>query len=955
MKKLFSLLIVIAFSVLTVTAQHQHAHHNTVKLSGTIFERENSDSIPLEYAVIALPDYGMSTASRIGGYYELSGVPKGKTRLTITYVGKLPVEQTVNITANTVLNFTLENENFRIKEVTVTAQASQAGQSTSSIIGRTAMDHMQATSLSDVMSLLPGQLSTEPNLNDAKVMTLRAFTDRKEDEVGNPMTKYNNMNSLGTAIIRDGAPISNNANLSTINPTIAGGTEAVAGGVDANTGIDMRTVSTDNIESIEVIRGIPSVEHGDLTSGAVIINSKAGREPLRITAKANPKVYMGSIGTGFLLGENRGALNVNADYAHNTNNPIQSYNTYQRLSARVMYSKELWRNLRSNTSLNFYYGKDQRDLNPDDESYKRASRSEDYGFTLNTNGTWNINKGWLKSLRYVVSGSYTSKQSFYQSMMVSNNTPYSMTTTDGAILSNFAGQDIFDAEGNKITNFSDIDRDKYSYKLPANYFSRYNIDSREVNAFAKLVGTLFKQTGMINNRILFGADFRTDGNVGHGKTWDPAAPPQREVTSANGSYRPRDYSDIPFINQVGVFAEENFTWQLGLRELRLQAGVRYDHASVVGGKVQPRFNGSFELIPSKLWIRGGYGVTAKMPTLLYLHPELAYFEYKNLDEIGSSKVPEEKQTFITTTKVYDASNPNLKIATNHKAEAGIDLKLGQMTFMVNAFHEKLKNGYSLDMTFDTFAPFLWNEYKRNADGQLELSASNTVLSSWYRPENNLSYTTKGVEFDFNFGRIEKINTSISLNGSYIRTKATDASYTFYDPNGDKVASKRTDIGIYAPGSLTGYAERMVTALRVTHNLPSIGFVVTLTAQTVWKDADWGKYGNDTIPIGYISLKDAKPVFFEEGQFNTVQDVKDAGLNHLLNTNVKHYRSIKESYSPYFCFNINVTKEIGDMMRVSFFANNMFRSYPRRESKRNPGSFVLLNNRFYFGIELALTL
>ena len=45
--------------------------------------------------------------------------------------------------------------------------------------------------------------------------------------------------------------------------------------------------------------------------------------------------------------------------------------------------------------------------------------------------------------------------------------------------------------------------------------------------------------------------------------------------------------------------------------------------------------------------------------------------------------------------------------------------------------------------------------------------------------------------------------------------------------------------------------------------------------------------------------------------------------------------IKESYSPYFCFNLNVTKEISNMLRVSFFANNMFRSYPRRESKRNP--------------------
>ncbi len=944
MKKLFSLLIAIAFSVLTVTAQHQHAHHNTVKLSGTIFERENSDSVPLEYAVIALPDYGMSTASRIGGYYEFSGVPKGKTRLTITYVGKLPVEQTVNLTANTVLDFTLENENFRIKEVTVTAQASQAGQSTSSIIGRTAMDHMQATSLNDVMSLLPGGLTTEPNLSAAKTANIRGS---------------GNMNSLGTAIIRDGAPVSNNANLQTLNPTIQGtnaanSTSLVGGGSNPMSGSDLRSISTDNIESIEVIRGIPSVEHGDLTSGAIIINTKAGREPLRITAKANPKVYMGSIGTGFLLGENRGALNVNADYTHNTNDPIESYRTYQRLSARVMYSKELWKHLRSNTSFNFHYGNDSRSLNPDDEDYKRASRSEEYGFTLNTNGTWDINKGWLKSLRYVVSGTYTSKQSFYQSMMTSNNTPYSMTTTDGTILSNFAGQDIFDADGNKITDFGDIDRDKYTYKLPANYFARYDIDSREVNVFAKLVGTLFKQTGMINNRILFGADFRTDGNVGHGKTFDPTAPPQREVTSANGSFRPRDYSDIPFINQVGVFAEENFSWQLGLRELRLQAGVRYDHASKVGGIVSPRFNGSFELIPNKLWIRGGYGVTAKMPTLLYLHPEQAYFEYKNLDEIGSSKIPEDEQLFITTTKVYDASNRNLKIATNRKAEAGIDMKLGQMTFSVTAFRERLKNGYSLNKTFDTFMPFMWNEYKRNSDGKLELASSNSVLSSWYTPDNCMSYISKGIEFDFNFGRIEKINTSISLNGSYIRNKSNNGAYTFYEPNNDKTAAKRTDVAIYAPGTLDSYSERFSTALRVTHNLPSIGFVVTLTAQTVWKDADWGKYGNDSIPIGYISLKDAKPTFFEEGRFNTIQDVKDAELNHLLK-NTLHPMEIKESYSPYFCFNINVTKEIGDMMRVSFFANNMFRSYPRRESKRNPGSFVLLNNRFYFGIELALTL
>jgi hypothetical protein len=623
----------------------------------------------------------------------------------------------------------------------------------------------------------------------------------------------------------------------------------------------------------------------------------------------------------------------------------------------VLYSKELWSQLRTNTSLNFIYGKDSRSLNPDDQDYMRESRSEEYGLTFNTNGTWNINKGWLKSLRYVASGTYTSKQSFYQSMMVSNNTPYSMTTVDGAVLSNFAGKDIFDADGNKITNFGDADKSNYAVCLPTNYLSRYNIDSREVNAFAKVVATFFKQTGMVNNRILVGADFRTDGNVGHGKTYDPAAPPQRELSSPNGTFRPRNYRDIPFINQVGVFAEENFSWQFGLRELRLQAGVRYDNTSVVGGIVSPRFNGSIEVLPNTLWLRGGYGITAKMPTLLYLYPEQAYFEYININELTSSKIPEDERLYITTTKVYDASNSNLKIATNHKAEAGVDLKLGQMTFSVTGYAERLKNGYSLSKSLDSFAPFDWTLYSRNSNNDLVSSGTYSVLSAWYTPGNNIFVNNKGVEFDFNFGRIEKINTSISLNGAWQRSKSEDRSYSFYDPYDDKVASQRKDIAIYSQGDLKSFVERFSTALRITHNIPSIGFVVTLTTQAVWKDADWGVYGNDSIPVGIMSLQTGKATFFSEGQFKTVQDFKDyeeGAYTYMLKTTT-HPKAIRESYKPYFCFNINVTKEIGDMMRVSFFANNMFRSYPRRESKRSPGSYTLLNNRFYFGVELALTL
>lgn len=149
-------------------------------------------------------------------------------------------------------------------------------------------------------------------------------------------------------------------------------------------------------------------------------------------------------------------------------------------------------------------------------------------------------------------------------------------------------------------------------------------------------------------------------------------------------------------------------------------------------------------------------------------------------------------------------------------------------------------------------------------------------------------------------------------------------------------------------------QQFTTTLRATHNIPSIGFVVTLTAQAVWQEANWSTYANDSIPIGYISVEDASVHMFETGKYTTTEQVKADGYDYLLKT-VNHNDAIKESYSPYFNFNINVTKEISDNFRVSFFANNMFRSYPRRESKRSPGNYVTLNNRFFFGLELSLTL
>lgn len=936
-----TLLLLVCFGI-TLSAQNP----TKTGIDGKVYELDSHGKrIPLGFATVYLPDYGMGATTTDDGLFSLDNVPTGKTRMQVQFVGKLPIDTLVNVSRNMKLDFTLKNEDFKLEEVVVTATNSQAGKSTASNISRQAMDHLQATSLNDLLALMPGGISQNSDLSSSQQINIRQISGNSSGEQA--------LNALGTAIIRDGAPVSNNSNLSAMNPTVSGGASALGGGASPSGGVDVRSISTENIESVEIIRGIPSVEYGDLTSGAVIVNTKAGREPLRVKAKANPNVYQVSMGTGYELGKDKGAINVSADYAYNTSDPKATYQHYQRATGKVMYSNAFFNHkLRSNTSLDFIYGKDTRDRNPDDESTQTTSEGRDVGFRLNTNGTWSINKGWLQNIRYVLSGSYTDKQSFYETAYGAASAPYSMTTTDGTILSNFAGQHIFDAEGNQITNFGSEDAKHYAVFLPSSYIGHYEIDSREVNAFAKLTATLFKQSGKVNNRILLGADFKTDGNVGKGKTFDPTAPPLRNNSNKNSSYRPRPYKDIPFIHQFGLFAEENFTWSIGERDLRIQAGMRFDHASKVGSTWSPRFNASFDLIPRALTISGGYGITTKMPTLLYLYPEKAYFEYVNINELANESIPENERLFMTTTKVYDTENRNLKVSKNHKAEIGLRLNVGKVSASVTAFQERLKNGYSLNYTFDTFNTFMYNEYTRDANGDLILASSLPVLNSFYTPTNHLNVETQGLEFDINIGRIEAIRTAFQLNGAWMRTKSWSNSYNFYDNSGT-AASSRKPVAIYEAGTSKSYRQQFATTLRATHNLPQIGFVVTLTAQAVWNQANWKTFGNDTIPVGYISLEN-EVTMFPEGKYTSTEQVKADGLDYLLQ-NPNHSQAIKESYNPYFCFNINVTKEISDMLRVSFFANNMFRSYPRMESNRNPGTYTQMNNRFFFGLELSLTL
>ena len=135
----------------------------------------------------------------------------------------------------------------------------------------------------------------------------------------------------------DGVPISTKANLS----YLAGNSDYDI--ADRNTtgrGLDMRTISTDDIEKVEVVRGIPSVEYGDLTSGLIKIDRRKGGNQLNARFKADAYGKLAYVGKGFEWEERHLTLNTGIDFLDSRVDPRNTLENYKRFNASVRLSKE---------------------------------------------------------------------------------------------------------------------------------------------------------------------------------------------------------------------------------------------------------------------------------------------------------------------------------------------------------------------------------------------------------------------------------------------------------------------------------------------------------------------------------------------------------------------------------------------------------------------------------------
>ncbi len=367
---------------------------DTGTFKGVVKNERTNEVIP--FATVYCKDLEKGTAADLKGFFYFRNLKLGGHRFVISSIGYENLDTVLTISKETELDILLKEKQLTLDEVIVTAKISKE-LPTSSVIGQEALRHLQPNSFADILELIPGGIARERDMTGMNLISLRQpiATNRPS----NYSNEYNS--SLGTSFVIDGIPLSNDAQLQNTTGASTYNYSYITGRNTTGKGIDMRMISTDDIEKVEIVRGVPSVRYGDLTSGLVNIRRSYTSKPLRIRAKATPSMKLAAIGKGFSIGKR--TLNTNLDYVDYLSDPRNVKVNYSRITASLRYA-----NAKSisatpfflNASLDYTgsFDKSKRDAENDteDESYKNEYNKIRFASKL----LWQKEGGFLMNWRH---------------------------------------------------------------------------------------------------------------------------------------------------------------------------------------------------------------------------------------------------------------------------------------------------------------------------------------------------------------------------------------------------------------------------------------------------------------------------------------------------------------------------------------------------------------------------
>lgn len=862
---------------------------------------------PLSGATMQLVQSGLWGISGKDGEVEIRNVPRLPVAYKVSMLGYKDVEGEICLDGKDNVRILMEEESLSMREVVVVAQAGQGGESTTSIIGRQALDHLQATSLKDILQLLPGGVSMKnPSLTSPGQFKVRTLAS--DDNA-----------TFGAAIIINGMPVSTNANMNT-----GLGLSSISSG---NSGADLRSIATDDIESVEIIRGVASAEYGDVSSGVMIVNKRIGVSDLNMKARIMPGIMQLHAGKGFDI-KSAGSLNISADYARGTSDPRFLTDKYNRGLLSLAHRKTLLdKTWTLTTNIDLSYTGEWKGADPDEpEAMKKFFSSRDaFSLRLSHNGMLKLDKALARTLKYDVALSLSSDRIFNDRLVPVGAGAILDATKDGMY------------EGTPY---------------PSSYETLSGTKSNPVMYWAKFSDLFYLNVGNMSNRFNVGTEWKIEGNRGIGQ-YD-----KTPKFKAFAQDRIRRFCDIPYMNQISAYVEDNVVLTFSERRypnITGQVGVRWTVVQPWRNErmmaLSPRLN--IAVNPERyLSLRLGYGISEKVPSLQDLYPSPDYYDFYNMSVSDG-----QKSYYLYSTRVFDNKPVSIKTMRGTKYELGFDVRLDNgMSFSVVGYHEKVSRGFGIDNSeWKTLVFDVWNAADVTFTGQKPIydqqnpSQRDTVLYNLIRPGNPKSRRNRGIEFDFNFGKINATNTSFYLSGAWSETRSSSSNLGYKLPVGE--ARNYGPVYVVYPESSYSFSEnrRFSATLRVVQHIPVIRFIVSASAQCILYEYDH-EVSSGTRPLGYIY--GSEYIKFTEDQLD---DVEFNFHGYMLKDQIFDTRisNVPVTWPAIWCLDMRVTKEIGDKAGFSFYANNVLFSQPWQSNSVSVSKVERNGGLFSYGLEIFL--
>ncbi|MBQ3636146.1 MAG: TonB-dependent receptor [Bacteroidales bacterium] len=885
-----------------------------VTLKGVV--TDGADGEPLPFAAVVLQVgkqqfRGVSTDA--DGRFKIPETPVGEYILHSEYLGYGIEERRLVLRRDTLVSIKLQKTEQALAEVTVTATEKESTTATS-VIGGTAMEHLQPSSFSDLMALLPGGTTTPPKTNEANSIKLR--------EVGTTNSDYD-VSSLGTKFEMDGAAIGTDANMQAMPD--ASSSDADADRSSVGKGVDLRTIPTDNIEKVEIIRGIPSVKYGDVSSGVVKIERKSGAMPMTCRLKVDQYGRLVSIGKGIATSSGW-TVNGDAGLMKSHADPRDKMSTYSRVNASVRtrktYRTGKYSSLNVTATADYSGNIDKVKSDPEMQLNEEDSyRSEYHKGSLS--GAVNY-KGDSLSLGLSYSVSLSGDEMRQTKKVILTRDSYTPTLDEAGV---------HDAE-----------------VLPSQYVATYRVSGRPFYSNLKVNGDKTFKTGIVSHTSSVGLEWQYNKNYGRGQIYDAKRPLHGSTT-----HRPRRFRDIPSTSILGVYAEDEMSVEMGKGSLSLQIGARgtmmtnLSEQYQMSGKmyIDPRGSLKYTLKSGKnrYYVSLGVGRMSKMPTIVQLNPDKVYTD---LQELNYWSANQEERRVILKTFVFERDAYDLEPAHNTKYEVRIGGSVGLHTLSLTAFKEKMDDGFR---SVSTPRRMDYDKYELREGVKVEgypsdlgvfTKRADTILTTIATTGNGSLIDKKGVEWQYSSPRIKGANLRLSVVGAWLKTKYSNSIPEWYAGVGKVILGKVVNeryIGLYA-WDYGSVRTKATTSVTTDCYVDKIGFILSVTAEIMM-------YGEQKSP-----LRNASPTHYYDTQGEvheyTEESKKDPMLAALRLSNTQTDVTTRER--AYGNFHFKVTKQFGTYATVSLFADRLLNA--ARDYKEN-GFTVRRVFTPYFGIQMNL--